>query len=259
MLILPPHSSHLTQPLDVAVFGPLKKHMAAELQGIIQTEVLRIQKVEWLSAYVRARVKAFSTSNILSAFSGAGINLFNPQKILRRINEIEDPIEEDQSSSNELECDNLMSLDPTFIPSSPIDIATYQTARTALNTYMHENLAFSTPVKTFVDRYTKSLDRVWTRNSIVEAKYNTLKGVSLDRKRRESGVRAVLKGHHVVTGDEVFEKVVEAESLSRKRKVGKGRKRKAKSSSPSNEEDIGPVDDSQPSVEELADCIAVRT
>ena len=81
LLILPPHSSHLTQPLDVAVFGPLKKHMAAELQGIIQTEVPRIQKVEWLSAYVHARDKAFSTSNILSAFSGTGINPFNPQNV----------------------------------------------------------------------------------------------------------------------------------------------------------------------------------
>ena len=26
LMILPPHSSHLTQPLDVGVFGALKKH-----------------------------------------------------------------------------------------------------------------------------------------------------------------------------------------------------------------------------------------
>ena len=31
LFILPPHSSHLTQSLDVAIFGSLKKHMAAEL------------------------------------------------------------------------------------------------------------------------------------------------------------------------------------------------------------------------------------
>src|SRR6266480_3308906 len=73
LLILPPHSSHLTQPLDVAVFGPLKKAMAAELQHIIHTEVLRIQKAECMNAYVRARARAFSSSNILSAFSGAGL------------------------------------------------------------------------------------------------------------------------------------------------------------------------------------------
>ena len=95
---------------------------------------------------------------------------------------------------------------------------------------MHENSAFPTPVKIFVDQYIKSLDRVWIRNSIVEIKYNTLKGVSMDRKRCESGVRAVLKGH----------------------------KGEARSSSPSNEEDIIPVDDSQSSDGPMRDCIVVQ-
>ena len=46
LMILPPHSSHLTQPLDVGVFGPLKKHMAAEVDPLIRTGISRIQKVE---------------------------------------------------------------------------------------------------------------------------------------------------------------------------------------------------------------------
>ena len=39
LLLLVPHSSHLIQPLDVTIFGLLKKAMAAELNGPIQTEV----------------------------------------------------------------------------------------------------------------------------------------------------------------------------------------------------------------------------
>jgi hypothetical protein len=46
LLILPPHSSHLTQPLDVGVFGSLKKHLAAEIDPLIRLGVARIQKVE---------------------------------------------------------------------------------------------------------------------------------------------------------------------------------------------------------------------
>ena len=30
IVILPPHSSHLTQPLDVGIFRPLKQAMASE-------------------------------------------------------------------------------------------------------------------------------------------------------------------------------------------------------------------------------------
>ena len=59
--------------------------MADKLHGIIQTEIARLQKAEWLSAYVRARAWVFSTLNILSAFSGAGLFPFNPQKVLGRI------------------------------------------------------------------------------------------------------------------------------------------------------------------------------
>ena len=48
LMILLPHSSHMTQPLDVGVFGPLKKHMAMEIDPLIRTGVPCIQKVEWL-------------------------------------------------------------------------------------------------------------------------------------------------------------------------------------------------------------------
>ena len=34
LLILPPHLFHQTQPLDVAVFGPLKRHMGAKLENL---------------------------------------------------------------------------------------------------------------------------------------------------------------------------------------------------------------------------------
>ena len=68
LAILPPHSSHLTQPLDVGVFGALKKHMAAELYPLIRTGISRIQKVEWLTAFVAAHDRAVSVKNILGGF-----------------------------------------------------------------------------------------------------------------------------------------------------------------------------------------------
>ena len=37
--VLSPHSSHLTQPLDIGVFGPLKKVMAREMTPILMTQV----------------------------------------------------------------------------------------------------------------------------------------------------------------------------------------------------------------------------
>ena len=45
-MVLPPHSSHLTQPLDVGVFGPLKTLMASAIESLISTELHRILKAE---------------------------------------------------------------------------------------------------------------------------------------------------------------------------------------------------------------------
>ena len=55
LLLLPPHSSHLTQPLDVRVFGPLKKVISASVSQLIQTGISHMQKFEWVQHYSKAR------------------------------------------------------------------------------------------------------------------------------------------------------------------------------------------------------------
>jgi hypothetical protein len=40
--LLPPHISHVTQPLDLSVFGPLKAYLGAELDRIFRYSTSRI-------------------------------------------------------------------------------------------------------------------------------------------------------------------------------------------------------------------------
>ena len=58
LFLLPPHSSHLLQPLDVGVFSPLKRLMSSQLSRLYATEIVRLQKIEWLQHYVIARPNA---------------------------------------------------------------------------------------------------------------------------------------------------------------------------------------------------------
>ena len=67
LLILPPHTSHILQPLDISIFGPLKKRLTAALQPLSQAQLVRIQKIEWLEAYKLACSEACTTQNIKSA------------------------------------------------------------------------------------------------------------------------------------------------------------------------------------------------
>jgi len=85
LMVLPPHSSHLTQPLDVGVFNPLKTLMASAIEPLVSTELHHIMKAEWLLAYVEAHDSAFSVRNIKSGFSGTGIMPLNSLKVINRI------------------------------------------------------------------------------------------------------------------------------------------------------------------------------
>lgn len=77
LLILPAHSSHFIQPLDIDIFSSLKTYISSELEKIVRSNVAHIQKAEWLVAYVRARVLAFSIVNIHSSWKGAGLFPFS--------------------------------------------------------------------------------------------------------------------------------------------------------------------------------------
>ena len=85
LLMLPAHTSHLLQPLDVGVFGPLKAAMSKCLDQLIRTGISRLQKVEWVEKYMEARPLAFTKSNIEGAWRGAGLFPYSPQKVLRKL------------------------------------------------------------------------------------------------------------------------------------------------------------------------------
>jgi hypothetical protein len=65
--------------LDIDLFRPLKGALLLELHSLLQTEVLRVQKSEWLKAFVGAQRDAFIIKNVLSGWRGAGLLPFDPE------------------------------------------------------------------------------------------------------------------------------------------------------------------------------------
>jgi hypothetical protein len=65
LFLLPLHSSHLLQPLDVGVFGPIKRKIAYALSRLYATEIACLQKAEWLECYIRAQAEGLILQNIL--------------------------------------------------------------------------------------------------------------------------------------------------------------------------------------------------
>jgi hypothetical protein len=82
LFLLPPHSSHKTQPLDLSIFRPLKTALNLEVDRIFQHSTIRLLRIEWTSAYIKARARCFRPSSIESGFRKAGIYLFDPEILL---------------------------------------------------------------------------------------------------------------------------------------------------------------------------------
>ena len=70
------------QLLDLSIFRPLKTVTNLEVDRIFRHSTMRLLRIEWTSAYIKARARCFKPSSIESGFRKAGIYLFNPEILL---------------------------------------------------------------------------------------------------------------------------------------------------------------------------------
>ncbi|SLM36159.1 conserved hypothetical protein [Lasallia pustulata] len=82
---MPPHSSHLLQPLDVGCFSPLKRAYGHQVEICMQLGRNHIDKLDFLEAFKPARAAALSSSNICSGFAAAGLVPHNSERVLSRL------------------------------------------------------------------------------------------------------------------------------------------------------------------------------
>lgn len=81
-LCMPPHSSHILQPLDVGCFGPLKKAYGRQIEDMMRAHISHITKDDFFLAFHAAFLDAMTKSNIQGGFRGAGLIPFNPESVI---------------------------------------------------------------------------------------------------------------------------------------------------------------------------------
>jgi hypothetical protein len=84
-LCMPPHSSHLLQPLDVACFSPLKRAYGDEILALARDRIHHINKQTFLLAFKVAFEKAFTRENACAGFRGAGLSPHDLQAVLSKL------------------------------------------------------------------------------------------------------------------------------------------------------------------------------
>ena len=79
---LPSHTSHVLQPCDVSVFGPLKNAYRDQLDRLDMGGVGKIGKEHFTYMYCPAREQVFTARTIRSRWSGAGLYPFTLARCL---------------------------------------------------------------------------------------------------------------------------------------------------------------------------------
>jgi hypothetical protein len=82
---MPPHSSHLLQPLDIGYFTVLKRAYGRLVESKIRVRINHIDKLDFLEAYPLARIEAFKLETIKNSFGAAGLVPFSPERVISKL------------------------------------------------------------------------------------------------------------------------------------------------------------------------------
>ena len=84
---LPPHSTHLTQPLDVGVFQPFKHYYMDAIDKAVWLDDKKFGKLEFLAPFQSFRNQTFKPTIIRYVFMSTGLVPFNPDVVFDKIRE----------------------------------------------------------------------------------------------------------------------------------------------------------------------------
>ncbi|KAF2181615.1 DDE-domain-containing protein [Zopfia rhizophila CBS 207.26] len=82
---MPPHSSHILQPLDVGYFSPLKTAYGRQVEKLMRNRFNHITKIEFLPAFRDAFNASITKKNIQESFQGAGLVPFDLDKVISKL------------------------------------------------------------------------------------------------------------------------------------------------------------------------------
>ena len=84
-LCMPPHSSHILQPLDIGCFGPLKVAYGKQIEDLMRAHVTHITKEDFFPTFYAAYQAAMTEKTIQGGFRGSGLIPFNPESVISKL------------------------------------------------------------------------------------------------------------------------------------------------------------------------------
>jgi hypothetical protein len=215
LLIMPPHCSHVLQPLDVSVFAPLKRALGKETDKVARLDSSRIARVQWTEMYMRAHKTAFSMSNICSGWCATGLYPLYPGVVLDKVGHARESTSvggRDNNLSGEV------NLDTSLLDSSPPDGTELRQANAMLMRNINGASDLTPRTKRCTGRMARGFERLHTEMITIVQERDAQRQLLEARKKRKTGKRVMLQNKFVFSTPEVLKITMEAESSSAKKK-----------------------------------------
>jgi LAS superfamily LD-carboxypeptidase LdcB len=210
---LPSHTSHLTQPLDVSCFGPLKAYYRAEVEKLFRGGAGTINKRHFTWLYDTARTKAFTKCNIQSGWTKTGLYPFNPELVLEKerlasaitvrhqspTSSTPQPHHQDTSTTANLPPDT-----------TPLQLRTPSTTRQlddlsqSLHASLEKNHMVDTPCRTRVTKLIHAAQHSFTERSLLMDENRTLFQQNCEKATRQSHGMSIVGSARVVSHDDLL-------------------------------------------------------
>jgi hypothetical protein len=205
LLCLPPHSSHLLQPLDVGCFSVLKRSYGKMVEEWIRLGLNHIDKQDFLTIYPKARTESQSASNIANAFRATGLVPYDPDQVLSRLHiSFRTPTPPYVPST----------LQSPFTAATPHDITQLQLQADMLQQLLQRRThSPPSPTKQALDQIIKGCQIAMHNATILASENERLIAANERQKRKQSKQRSYIATEAVLTVEEGVRRVESRNTL----------------------------------------------
>ncbi|KAJ5621159.1 hypothetical protein N7510_005143 [Penicillium lagena] len=182
-LCMPPHSSHILQPLDIGCFSLLKKVYGRHIEDMMRAHITHITKDDFFPAFRSAFFATMTESNIQGGFRGAGLIPFDPESVISTLDlKLKTPT---PTTSRPRTPEPWVSQ----TPNNPIE-ATSQTTFIK-NRIAYHNNSSPTSIYEAVDQFAKGTSKIMHKLALLQSEVQILRQANeeLSKRRRAKKTR----------------------------------------------------------------------
>ncbi|RFU25062.1 hypothetical protein B7463_g11274, partial [Scytalidium lignicola] len=189
-ICMPPHSSHLLQPLDVTCFSVLKRMYGAQIENKMRGRIQHIDKEDFLELYPIVRQQTFKSTTIQNGFAATGLVPYDPERVLAKLHVQVDKTPTPPGSSHS------SNSRAQWVPETPHNPIQLQLQSQTIQRLLREQNSPPTPTKTALKQLVKGCELAMHNAVFLAKEIEELKAVnaSMQRKLRRSRKQLVYTG-----------------------------------------------------------------